>query len=657
MNGVRGDLLDFCQIIDKILAVFISNIAFLEKKFMSTNHSNLIYRPEIDGLRALAVISVIFYHLSPASLSGGFLGVDIFFVISGFLITKIITTEMANGTFSFQHFYTRRIKRIFPVFILVMAIASLFASLFFIRSEGELQRKGIEAGILFYSNFFLANRQGYWDLAANENPILHIWSLAVEEQYYLLFPILLFLFYRKSQSNKTFLKVTIGLFVFFSLTYFLPQFIYNKMGLNNYYYVSNLRFPELLVGSCLALLPTPTWTEKRSQAVSILAFIAILICLFTYHSKMPLLLNGALLLPCVLTAVLISAMNKSNIITSLFSAKPVVFIGKLSYSLYLFHWLFIAWAHYITGAKTLSLTVSLLILVATFICSLLSYFLLETPIRHSKISFKKAFLFIYLIPSLVVVGYNLATKSWVMKRNNQYKEVAGFNVEKIANLPAKVAVFGDSHSGHLAQFLNYIGNREGWRTTDENVELHIRCHLPIHTDNTIVKECEQAVAYFDRYPIIIVSMFYDLKRNNGDLPRVTPREFFVPQFDEKFQALIRYFAKQNKKVYVFADVKTADRSPLRAIFLQKYGLDKFLEPIGELGNKAESNAYIHNLIKDIPNVHWVDPTKYLPQGYFLDGLPLYSDQDHLTNFGSYKMAEEFHKNERLIDKSIIESSK
>lgn len=618
------------------------------------SNQSMKYRPEIDGLRALAVLSVIFHHLSPTSLSGGFLGVDIFFVISGFLITKIITTEMANGTFSFHQFYARRIKRIFPVFILVMSIASLFASLFFIRSEGELQRKGIEAGILFYSNFFLAHRQGYWDLAANENPILHIWSLAVEEQYYLLFPILLFLFYRKTSSHKTFLKVTVGLFIFFALTYLLPQSLYGKIGLNNHYYVSNLRFPELLVGSFLALLPAPKWNEKQSQVVSFLAFFSLLICLFVYHSKMPFLLNGALLLPCALSALLILAMNKANIVTTLFSLKPVVFIGKLSYSLYLFHWLFIAWAHYLTGAKTLSFSVSLVILALTFICSTLSYFLLETPIRRSKISFKKAFLFIYLLPSLAVIGYNLATKSWVMKRNNQYKEVAGFNVEKDLSLPAKVAVFGDSHGGHLEQFLNYIGNREGWRTTDEGVDMHERCHLPIAIDNTVRKECEQAVAYFDRYPIIILSMFYDLKRNNGDLPRITPREFFVPQFDEKFQALVGYFAKQNKQVYVFADVKTADRSPLRATFLQKYGLDKFLEPIGELGNKAQSNAYIRNLVKDIPNVHWVDPTKYLPKDYFLDGLPLYSDQDHLTNFGSYKMAEEFHKHETLLDKAVLE---
>ncbi len=143
------------------------------------SYNKLSYRPEVDGLRALAVLSVFVYHLNENWLAGGFLGVDIFFVISGFLITRIITTEMVEGKFEFKTFYNRRIKRIYPVFILTLFIASIFSSLVFIRSEGELLRKTIELAVGFVSNFYLSNRQGYFDLAANENPILHIWSLAV----------------------------------------------------------------------------------------------------------------------------------------------------------------------------------------------------------------------------------------------------------------------------------------------------------------------------------------------------------------------------------------------------------------------------------------------------------------------------------------------
>lgn len=612
----------------------------------------LLYRPEIDGLRALAVISVIIYHLFPHYLPGGFLGVDIFFVISGYLITKIITVEMSQGNFSFQRFYQRRIKRIFPVFILVMALASLFGSLFFIRSEGELQRKGIELGILSFANFFLANRQGYWDLAANENPILHIWSLSVEEQYYLIFPLLLFWLYRRQRSEKAFLNLTLVLFVLFSLTYLLPESWYQAIGLNNRYYLSNLRFPELMIGSLLALVPPFSFVQKRAQAVAFVSFFAIVVCLFAFRHTMPLLLNGALLIPCALTALLIMAMGSNNPITHLFSLKPMVFIGKLSYSLYLFHWLFIAWAHYLTGAKSLSVTNAIVVLLLTAVCSLLSYFLLETPIRRSNLSFKQTLLWIWFIPALSVVSYNLLTKAWVVERNDMYKDVPLADAPKPTAKP-QIAVWGDSHAGHLSAFLDYVGSREGWNYASEP-QIHIRCHLPISADNQVLDECRADVEQAQKYPIIFISMFYDLKRNNGDLPRITPREFFIPQFDERFRNMVAYFA-QKQKVYVFADIKVADRSPLRATFLQKYGLDKFLAPLGELGNKAESNRHIQRLIEGIPNVQWVDPTQYLPEGYFLDGMPLYSDQDHLTNFGSHQMGVRFHQHQRLLSATEVEN--
>lgn len=248
--------------------------------------------------------------------------------------------------------------------------------------------------------------------------------------------------------------------------------------------------------------------------------------------------------------------------------------------------------------------------------------------------------------------YNLLTKAWVVERNDMYKDVPLADAPKPTGEP-QISVWGDSHAGHLRAFLDYVGSREGWNYTHPS-QMHIRCHLPISADNQILDECRANVEQAQNYPIIFISMFYDLKRNHGDLPRITPREFFVPQFDERFRNMVAYFA-QKQKVYVFADIKVADRSPLRATFLQKYGLDKFLAPLGELGNKAESNRHIQRLIEGIPNVQWVDPTQYLPEGYFLDGMPLYSDQDHLTNFGSHQMGVRFHQNQRLLSETEVEN--
>lgn len=569
-------------------------------------------------------------------------------MISGYLITKIITTEMAAGHFSFQQFYTRRIKRIFPVFILVMGLASIFGTLFFVRSEGELQRKGIEAGILFFSNLFLSHRQGYWDFAANENPILHIWSLSVEEQYYLFFPIFLYVAFRRTKDKRIFFTVSAALLLFFCATYLIPESAYKKIGLNNLYYVSNIRFPELLVGSLCALLPA----QKSRKVLEIVLFILIIACLWAYHKALPFLLNGLLLLPCLLTAGLILLMNQNSLIGRLFSLKPVVFIGKLSYSLYLFHWLFIAWANYLmgtTGEKSFTPQAVAVILILTVVCSLLSYYLLERPVRKSKLTFKHAMIFIYLIPALIVVGFNQLSRSTIKERTNLYRYMENFKVEN--HYPPTVALFGDSHAFHLETFADYIGEKEGWKAVYR--ETDTSCHFPITAEGGIVKGCEEVVADLEKASVIFLSMFYDLKRNHGDLPRVAPQDFFVEDFEQKMTALVNYFAK-SKPVYVFADVKVASRSPLRGAILGNYGLDLFLQPITELGNKAESNQYIYRLVKDLPNVKWVDPTKYLPNTYFIDGLPLYSDQDHLSKFGSRYMAEAFHQSETLLDSQTRE---
>ncbi|HHF3852855.1 TPA: acyltransferase family protein, partial [Haemophilus influenzae] len=241
--------------------------------------SSIKYRPEIDGLRAIAVISVIIYHLNENWLSGGFLGVDIFFVISGFLITGIIITEIQQNSFSLKQFYTRRIKRIYPAFITVMALVSFIASVIFIYNDFNKLRKTIELAIAFLSNFYLGLTQGYFDLSANENPVLHIWSLAVEEQYYLIFPLILILAYKKFREIKVLFIITLILFFILLATSFVSANFYKEvLHQPNIYYLSNLRFPELLVGSLLAIYHNLSNKVQLSKQVNnILAILSTLL--------------------------------------------------------------------------------------------------------------------------------------------------------------------------------------------------------------------------------------------------------------------------------------------------------------------------------------------------------------------------------------------
>lgn len=586
------------------------------------------YRPEIDGLRAVAVLSVIIFHLNNRWLPGGFLGVDIFFVISGFLITNIILSEIQNGSFSFRDFYTRRIKRIYPAFIAAVSLASVIASQIFLYEDFNQMRKTIELSTVFLSNIYLGFRLGYFDLSADENPVLHIWSLAVEEQYYLLFLIL-------------------------TASSFLPAGFYTDiLNQPNTYYLSTLRFPELLVGSLLAVYGQTqngrrqTENGKR-QLLSLLCFGALLVCLFVIDKHDPFIPGITLLLPCLLTALLIRSMQYGTLPTRILSASPIVFVGKISYSLYLYHWIFIAFAHYITGDKQLGLPAVSAVAALTAGFSLLSYYLIEQPLRKRKMTFKKAFFCLYLAPSLILVGYNLYSRG-ILKQEH-LRPLPGAPLAAENNFPETVLILGDSHAGHLRGFLDYVGSREGWKA--KILSLDPECLVWVDAklaDNPLCRKYRDEV---EKAEAVFIAQFYDLRMGGQPVPRFEAQSFLIPGFKARFRETVKRIAAV-KPVYVFANNTSISRSPLREEKLKRFAINQYLRPIRAMGDIGKSNQAVFDLVKDIPNVHWVDAQKYLPKNTVeIHGRYLYGDQDHLTYFGSYYMGREFHKHERLLKHS------
>lgn len=611
--------------------------------------SSIKYRPEIDGLRAIAVISVIIYHLNENWLSGGFLGVDIFFVISGFLITGIIITEIQQNSFSLKQFYTRRIKRIYPAFITVMALVSFIASVIFIYNDFNKLRKTIELAIAFLSNFYLGLTQGYFDLSANENPVLHIWSLAVEEQYYLIFPLILILAYKKFREIKVLFIITLILFFILLATSFVSANFYKEvLHQPNIYYLSNLRFPELLVGSLLAIYHNLSNKVQLSKQVNnILAILSTLLlfsCLFLMNNDIAYIPGITLILPCIFTALIIHTTSQNNIVKLCLSNKAIVFIGKISYSLYLYHWIFIAFAYYITGEKQINNQSIAIVTVLTIIFSVLSYYLIEQPIRKSKLNFKQSFLYIYFIPSLLLLGFNLY-KRQIMRVEQEHIEQE-IPVSNENHYPAKVIILGDSHSSHLEAFLNYVGNKEGWKA--DIFKDKFECSFIVNEQYQLDPNCQSVWQKDSQYKAIFISAFYDLKMGGQPVPRFRPETFIEPDFKARFKNTVKQLAMQ-KPVYVFANNSSVSRSPLRSYLLENYGLEKYLTPIHRMGDIDASNKIIHDLVKDIPNVYWVDAQQYLPKDSVMaEGKYLYADQDHLTNFGAYYMAKEFSKYQRVM---------
>lgn len=238
------------------------------------------YRPDIDGLRAFAILSVIIFHLNKHWLPNGFLGVDIFFVISGFLISSIIYQKFIDNSFSFRYFYLRRIKRIFPVFFVVLISILLICWYIFMDSDFDRILHSAFFSIVFATNLHFAKGLDYFDASSEENPILHFWSLAIEEQFYLFFPLVLFGLVKWKFLHKNILKI----FSITILLIFISSFFeLSKIGiLANLYYLPHLRFMEILIGSLVAifLAKTPHISlGRKAPYFSLFSLLGLLILL------------------------------------------------------------------------------------------------------------------------------------------------------------------------------------------------------------------------------------------------------------------------------------------------------------------------------------------------------------------------------------------
>ncbi|WP_417204647.1 acyltransferase family protein [Acetoanaerobium sticklandii] len=334
------------------------------------------YRPDIDGLRAIAVILVVIYHAFPHSISGGYIGVDIFFIISGFLITSIISRNINNNKFTFSDFYSRRVRRIFPSLI-VMLIAVVISGWFILTPESYKQLgKHIFSSTLFFSNLVYWSEFGYFDLGAESKILLHLWSLSIEEQFYIVWPIFLILFKTKANKLKKYLNISIAI----SFLYCLYQSYSNA---ENAFYLPHSRFWEMMLGGYLAINIESIIKFKdkykilNDNLLSSLGLILILTAslMYTKGSVFP---GWRALLPCIGTMLIISS-QKSFINKRVLTLKPVIHIGLISYPLYLWHWPFIVGLKTINpdpGFGLMSFAVFL-----SYISSLLTFYFVEKPLR------------------------------------------------------------------------------------------------------------------------------------------------------------------------------------------------------------------------------------------------------------------------------------
>ena len=340
----------------------------------------LRYRADIDGLRAIAVLAVLIFHAGLAPVSGGFIGVDVFFVISGYLITSIIVSEANRGEFSLAGFYERRIRRIVPALLTVIAASAVIGWYVLVPADYVRFARSAIAAAAFYSNFFFNSRaKDYFAPSADLQPLLHTWSLGVEEQFYLVAPFLILLLAGRFARFRGW--VVAGIFIVS-----LAISVYGvRAGWPSAFYLLPSRAFELMIGMVLALGLVPAVANRGLRQVAGLlglALIAAAALLFSNGTPFP---GFAALVPCLGAALLIHSGGKADTVAyRILAARPMVFTGKISYALYLWHWPLLAYARY-TAVDPLTTQQRVGLLGLAFVLSVLTYYFIEQPVRQRRV--------------------------------------------------------------------------------------------------------------------------------------------------------------------------------------------------------------------------------------------------------------------------------
>ena len=385
------------------------------------------YKKEIDVLRFISVLSVILFHLDVEYFKGGFLGVDIFFIISGYLITNIILSDLNIKKFSLKNFYLRRARRILPALFIVLFFTIIFGFIFLFPEEINYLNKTILSILFFVSNFFFFKTTDYFDDMASQSPLLHTWSLSVEEQFYVVYPIFIFIFFKYFSLDK----FKLVLIFLFAASLSLAIYSHNLYPDANFFFTPTRSF-EIILGCILAISKFKIKIFKYRQflidIICVLSFAAIIFS-FCFFSKEDLLPNAKTLIPLISTCILILFLRETNkFIYYLFSNSVFVYLGKISYSMYLIHIpLLLFMPIDKSGLSYLFYFFTLLAL------SYLSYKFIEQPFRQKGRVKNKTFIFIILssLLSIIILSY-LSTK--VSNSNFKRDLIKIFSSEKNSNI-------------------------------------------------------------------------------------------------------------------------------------------------------------------------------------------------------------------------------
>jgi len=438
------------------------------------------YRKDVDGLRAVAVLAVVLFHAKIPGFSGGFVGVDVFFVISGYLITGLIAHDCASGRFAFSTFYFRRIRRIVPALLCVYAASTLLAALLMLPADMQTFGHSLTSSALFYANHFFYGQSGYFGGQSDLKPLLHTWSLSIEEQFYLVWPLLLLVLAR---WRAAWLQYVVWSAAAISLAACAIMVGLDKEAA---FFLAPFRAWELLLGAALALLPrrpilSPAVAELASSAG--LAMIVTSVVLLDETKAFP----GFLAVPpCLGAAILVVAgRDQRPTVSRLLSAPPAVTIGLISYSLYLWHWPLFAFARYYFDRSLQWEEVGGLIGLSLFV-AYVTYRWVEQPARSITLARVPQVLVAGVLSLAAFVFIGKASRAWTFNVDPEIRRLdAAVRSENALRRPCSgpknifrddeactfgrhrtggsydMAIFGDSHANHFTPAMDLLAQQAG----------------------------------------------------------------------------------------------------------------------------------------------------------------------------------------------------
>lgn len=605
--------------------------------------SAMTYRPDIDGLRAISVLAVILFHIDESYLTGGFLGVDFFFVISGYLITKIIYKQKLNNNFSYRDFYIRRAKRILPALFFVLFITLI--SGYVILLPYEYYKLGVStlSVLVFGANMQFALRTGdYFSANSGEWPLLHTWSLSVEEQYYFILPIII-IFVLKFFRTKLIPFFTVLLLV----SFFIAQIMsanpdYAKIS----YYLIITRMGEMLFGSITAIaIIDKVIRPFRSEIVSNMAFISLFLLLIFVDKEM--IFPGVIsFIACLPVVILI--LSKDSFASKILSHKLLVSIGLVSFSLYIIHWPVLAFSRYIFVTEldhgSLPLIVQFTSVIIILLLSLISFYFVERPLRHVKISKLKASFYYFILPSMFagMISLLLITSKGIPQRldGDNFKAKYSFNhIDKelcpnLVNLGCvgglssdkKIILYGNSHAEHYYSFVDMLANK-----LNSRMELYASGGCGLNSNSEKCKSVRNS---------------YNENKNGADVIILSFRwDGLSDQSKPTIEQLISEAKKITKNVVVLGQPPLWKNQPSRVYNCRRLGFD--CNETILLSEKYPSYNHRIRLIAEDLNVLFIDPYDYVSNKNLLtdNGRLLYSDDDHLSVYGSKWLFQQFDMTE------------